>query len=175
MEYSVKQAVRECHYGERERDCERCPAHHTRAHLQRGSDDDYVCCFGEKHDPHDSVCQNCIHQEDCEEETRENNAVSSYRPPSAYRGGSSVRRNIVSRQGRKSLPIYGQSSVSRYRADEDEDEVEEVIQPQRVSGVQRVEVDHMPFPKQVGVHAAWGAAEGALGMVLNFFQNRRPR
>jgi hypothetical protein len=43
-----------------------------------------------------------------------------------------------------------------------------------VRGIDRMDVTELTLPKQVGVHAVWGAIEGALGMVLSFFQRRRP-
>lgn len=49
-----------CFNGDEDRHCGMCEAHWSRGG---------PCCFGDKFDPDDEECGECIHQVDCQEET----------------------------------------------------------------------------------------------------------
>jgi hypothetical protein len=151
--YSLREVVRECFNGDRERNCSLCPAYHGTPRRE------ITCCFGgEEYNPADKECRDCLHEESCSEES----AIPQPIPASRYArtSYSSGRRSVVPKRGSQGLPIVGQGAPT--------------IQPQKTAAQPLVVQPEMTFIQQVGLHAVWGAVEGTLGMLLNFFQNRRP-
>lgn len=106
-----------------------------------------ICCFGHRYEDQDDSCRTC-----------------QYKAPCRYETVSFLNRNKV-----HSPPIQPTYQDHRFTKPENRP----IIQ---VSSSQNrsVETDTKVFARQLGKHAVWGAVEGALEMVLNFFRSRRP-
>lgn len=185
MSETQRQVIQECFDGDRERDCEYCPAHYTK---------NGKCCFGTEFDENDNRCSSCNHNYHCSIETADHQERSAAveRP----------RRIMVNRGGSPSpsprLPIYGQPqerTVPRFRPQPTRQPIprrspqtqqendgllvpsEKVLRHLGEHGVPQIiqPVEQMEgFWKNMGLHAAWGAGEGMLEMLLGFMRNRRP-
>ena len=173
MSETQRQIVQECFDGDRERDCDYCPAHYSKTG---------ICCFGHKYEDEDNQCVSCPHNYDCSMETAQHERERTVDRP---------RRIMINRGGsdrpsqRPGLPVYGQQrqqpppSRSRPQAD-----VGGLIQPsphvaQHIARTRPPQIiEPVPnaegFFKNMGLHAAWGAGEGMLEMLLGYMRHRRP-
>lgn len=166
MQITLQQLVQECFDGDRERDCDSCPAHYSK---------NGICCFGYRFEDHDSVCQSCPHVQDCSILTYELNyeqegymqdpprrRVTINRPSSSsysYGSGYSPNTQRTVQVGQPTLKREGNLLANQQQ------------RPQQKPVVQDKEI---PFFKNLGLHAVWGAVEGCLEMMLGFFRGRRP-
>lgn len=158
-----EQLISQCLNGERERDCEYCPAHAD----QNGS-----CCFGFRHEFGDPDCNACELEKDCiplthgttERDARPSSPRMIY--PGRYASNSSsVRRVRVGTPKKKGLPILGQMGPQQGESLL----VQQPVQPQPIE----LDPNDGLFKRFLKV-GAWGAGEGFFEMALNFFRKRRP-
>jgi len=173
MGISERQLIQECFDGDRRRSCAYCPGHYSKS----GS-----CCFGNKYESHDKTCQDCIHTEACESATLQFLSAQSYEEDDYYYGEAPSRRITIPSRPRatttttksnKRLPVYGQTVTQRMS--------ERLIEPKNTKPVKRdpdviepMRFHERGFFEQMGLHALWGAMEGAFEMLLGFLRNRRP-
>jgi hypothetical protein len=93
MSETQRQVIQECFDGDRERDCDYCPAHCSK---------NGKCCFGTEFDEDDNRCASCNHNYHCSLETaqRESARAQPVERP---------RRIMINQQPSQSrLPVYGQ-------------------------------------------------------------------
>jgi hypothetical protein len=168
MPVSQQQILQECLVdGSRPRECRWCPAN---------SDKGGKCCYGTFEDDHDS-CQDCVQNEDCEYDTRVEASRKTSRP---QRTGRVVNtgRSARSRSTSPRLKIYGRSRGSNESLLEEKPRdlpskttdsgPEPFIIPAKRDGGWK------GFFKEMGLHALWGAGEGALELLTNYLRRRRP-
>ena len=94
MSETQRQIIQECFDGDRERNCDYCPAHSTK---------NGKCCFGTEFDEDDNRCASCNHNYHCSQETAQ---LERSRTQPVDRP-----RRIMINQGQPSqsrLPVYGQ-------------------------------------------------------------------
>lgn len=151
--------ISQCLNGERERDCDYCPASPNR---------DGGCCFGLRHEYGDPDCQACELEKECSPLTHGTSKSDSRPSPRIiYPGRRSANssRGTRVRAGSKSLPIV-------------EDNGPQPGEPLLVE--KPFEPEPVQFNPKDGLAArflkvgAWGAGEGFFEMGLNFFRKRRP-
>lgn len=155
--------IGQCLNGERERDCELCPAHSSR----RGS-----CCFGIRHEYGDPDCHACVLEDECQELVEERVAIN--RSPRA-----TVPRIIYpGRPAAKTTRTVAPGTPARSRVVTVQDcgpqlgeplLVQQPIHPEPL----KLNPNHGLF-KRFLVVSSWGAGEGFFEMALNFFRKRRP-
>lgn len=159
MAISQRQVVQECFDGDRRRDCNYCPAHYSKAG---------ICCFGQKYEDHDPHCHGCSHNTDCEPQTFQ--YMTHQEDPYVARPRIAVpRRPAATGDGRR-LPAFSQSNQRGGLISE----TQRPQSPNEEPVVDQVEFKKKPFFEQMGLHALWGAMEGAFEMLLSFLRNRRP-
>lgn len=156
MTLTQRQMVQECFDGDRERNCNYCPAHYAKGG---------ICCFGQKFEHDDPQCHSCPHVGACEPLTYSYEAGESRtmeRPRRIIH--PSHRPQPQPNQPGRSLPAYGARRGEGLLAN---DQQPPPMQPLEAS-------EDLSFWQMMGLHAVWGAAEGALEMLLSFFRRRRP-
>lgn len=145
---SQRKIMDECWDGERERNCDYCPAHHS-----KNGD----CCFGLRYEYGDPPCMECPHRDDCSVLTRQ--TTDEYQTQQAPRRVTVSRNQPAQSRSKIYPPSQTAEGVLRVRTAEPQP----ILVPEEAS-----------FLKKVGLHAAWGAVEGALELLLTFFRRRRP-
>ena len=160
--------IGQCLNGDRNRDCEYCPAHSSR----HGA-----CCFGLRHEYGDPDCRICVLDSDCASLTHgtarsETHAISA--PRIIYPGRSPAKipvRTVVApgtaiRQGMQNrvmvMQDYGPQPGEPLL-------IQQPIQPEPL----KLNPKDGLFKRFFQV-TSWGAGEGFCEMALNFFRKRRP-
>jgi len=161
MGISQRQVVQECFDGDRKRRCTYCPGHHTKGG---------ICCFGQKFEDDDAQCACCPHNVACEPATFEwvtqhEDGEWNYGPPPRQVAVPGRPARPAVHAGR---PAQGQVSHGLISAPR---KVPATTEPQAIEPAQFHE---RGFFEQMGLHAMWGAMEGAFEMLLSFLRNRRP-
>jgi len=151
---SQERIMDECWNGERARNCDYCPAHSSK----NGS-----CCFGERYDG-DDTCMKCPHRVDCEYVTRQ-------KEDEERRMHSAPRRITISRNNR---PQPSRPQVQAARSTVSYDAADGILRTRATEPMPIQIPEETSFIKLVGLHAAWGAVEGMLELLLVFFRRRRP-
>lgn len=160
--YEEEQLVDECLNGERDRECEDCPAHSSRGGR---------CCFALRHEHGDPHCTVCQLEPDCSYLTHgygKSDARSSSRivypgRPSANRPQPRRVRSTQTKKGKAREfdgvgPQFGDPLLVQRPADP---------QPLQLNPKDNL------FTRFLKV-GSWGAGEGFFEMGLNFFRKRRP-
>ena len=167
MSETQRQIIQECFDGDRERDCDYCPAHCSK---------NGKCCFSAEFDEDDQRCASCNHNYHCSLET----AQKQERERTVDR----PRRIMINRGDRSSssrLPVFGQHRNEHQNPRPQYRNNNSLIPPSE--RIMRHVGDHgevQPmasadgFWKNMGLHAAWGAGEGLVEMLLSYLRNRRP-
>lgn len=156
--------ISQCLNGERDRDCDWCPASPER----NGG-----CCFGLRHEYGDPDCNACELEHDCAPLTH-GHTKSDVRRPSTrivYPGRRPANRPSVSRvrvnSPRKQGPVPTMDEVGPHPG-----EPLLVQRPCDPAPLQLNPKDGL-FTRFMKV-SSWGAGEGFFEMGLNFFRKRRP-
>lgn len=162
MATSEREIVQECFDGDRERDCDYCPAHYTK---------NGICCFGHRYEDDDRQCMECPHQFDCSRETMKHEQRETR--PRRIQINKNRNRPAI---GNRLLPIVGQSAHREGSLLSKQAQQPKIqIKKREPEVLQEIEEQEQPgFWQQMGTHAVWGAGEGMLEMLLNFLRNRRP-
>ncbi len=151
--------ITQCLNGERERDCDYCPA---------SPHNNGQCCFGIRHEYGDPDCQACVLSSECAPLSHGVPQSHSRRivyPQQRTPNPSSGRQVRHSTQARKSLPILNDMGPQPGEPLL----VQQPVQPKPI----QLDPQSSLFKRffQVG---AWGAGEGFLELTLNFMRTRRP-
>lgn len=154
--------IAQCINGERERECEYCPAHQS-----KNGD----CCFGVRHEHGDRDCMACVLSDECAPLTH------GYAPRTPRPAPSRIiypNRRVPNSQG---------GSRVRVRSGPDQFPIVEEVGPQPGEPL-LVQRPIEPQPIQLNPKdslfkrflqvSSWGAGEGFFEMALNFFRKRRP-
>lgn len=167
MNETERHLISQCLNGERERDCEWCPASPNR----NGS-----CCFGLRHEHGDPDCTACELENECVHLTH-GYAKSDVRRPSTrivYPGRrpanspSSTRVRVGSPRAQQAPHYY--PTV----ADDGPHQGEALLVPRPCDPVPlQLNPKDTLFTRFLKV-SSWGAGEGFFEMGLNFFRKRRP-
>jgi hypothetical protein len=157
--------IGQCLNGERERDCDYCPAHSAR----RGN-----CCFGLRHEHGDPDCLACVLEKDCDPLTHRV-AKSDVRPTPRiiYPGRAPAKTPVrvavapgtMVQSGQSRLPVmqdYGPQPGQPLL-------IQQPIHPEPL----QLNPNDGLFKRFLKV-SSWGAGEGFFEMGLNFFRRRRP-
>jgi hypothetical protein len=159
--------IGQCLNGERDRDCEYCPAHSSR----RGG-----CCFGLRHEYGDPDCQACVLESECgplahgiaKRDVRVTSAPRIIYPAQSSAKGTvrSVAPGTPTRQLNQNRVVvmqdYGPQPGEPLL-------VQQPIQPEPL----KLNPADGLFKRFLKV-SSWGAGEGFFEMGLNFFRRRRP-
>ncbi len=179
---TISQIKQACFLGDRDRDCDYCPAHPS-----KGGD----CCFGTLHeydDPSPSGCQSCRHEQECAPITHGHYPPHG-EPPEEEEEASrrvilnrgSVNRPVSTTNTR--LPIIGQPPQSSWKKPQGARPQQYPTTEQALSILtQYGEPVRTPIPftekasfgQKLATVTLWGMAEGGLEMALRFFRIRRP-
>ena len=154
-----------CLNGEKERDCNWCPANHTKPGGR--------CCFGLRHEDNDPTCDDCIHTRPCASVThghqqREHGRQRIIHPRRRVANPARPSRTQARRVSGNSLPIVHDGYGAPQQGDP-------LLVPHQAAEPQPLQLnpeDNL-FQRFVKV-SMWGAGEGFLEMALNFFRLRRP-
>jgi hypothetical protein len=159
--------ISQCLNGERDQECEYCPAHSSR----RGG-----CCFGIRHEYGDPDCQACVLEKNCSPLTHgtrgEAHAISAPRIIYPGRGPAKVPMRTAVAPGTPLRP----GSLNRVAVMQDYGP--QLGEPLLVQ--QPVQPEPLKFNPKDGLFrrflkvSSWGAGEGFFEMALNFFRKRRP-
>lgn len=154
--------IGQCLNGEREPDCDYCPAHSSR----RGG-----CCFGIRHEYGDSDCRACVLEDECRVLTH-----------GGVKSSSSVPRIIYpSRPVAKAVPVrtsVAPGTQTKQRVVVMSDYGPQPGEPLLVQ--QPIHPEPLKLNPNDGLFrrflkvSSWGAGEGFFEMALNFFRKRRP-
>jgi hypothetical protein len=160
--------IGQCLNGERDRDCEYCPAHSSR----RGG-----CCFGLRHEYGDPDCLACVLENECEalahgvakRDMRAAYSTPRIIHPSRPAAKAPIRTFVAPgtqpRQGAQRVAVmqdYGPQPGEPLL-------IQQPIQPEPL----QLNPTTSLF-KRFLVVGSWGAGEGFFEMALNFFRKRRP-
>ena len=154
--------VSKCLNGERQRDCQWCPAHHSK---------NGKCCFGLRHAYNDNICDPCILSRECAAICHQQPANGSrpvVYPPrvAANQPSTQVRVNNPGPY----TPSTRAEALHQYGPHQGEALLAQA--PVEIAPLQLNPDDNLlqRFCKVT----AWGAGEGFFEMGLNFFRRRRP-
>lgn len=109
-----------------------------------------ICCFGHRYEDNDDSCRSCQYTFPCRQETMVWSSQS--RNPHVFRPSNSSNHVPISKSSSREPLLKEKAHVVSSENDD----------------------DGKSFAKQLGMRALWGAVEGALEMVLNFFRTKRP-
>jgi len=160
-EAAYDQAVQDCFTGDMCRDCSNCVA--SPAYGGR-------CCFGEAYNVADRECRDCYHRSECSQ---------VYHGVARRPAQVTIRRPIVTSGQPLIGPRHAPVSNITARAVPLPSRSQGALLPTAVHRTPPVPVKEEvqvrePFLKRLGRVAGWGAVEGGLQMMLNFFQRNRP-
>ena len=157
MGISQRQLVQECFDGERRRNCDYCPGHYSK----KG-----ICCYGQKYEDHDAQCHACPHSVECEPATFQYVTMNEEEEHYEQRPNITLPRRHPARPmtHNRRTPVHDQAKEPIMSRGSSRNL--DIAEPNRFHD--------KSFFEQIGIHALWGAMEGALEMVLGFFRNRRP-
>jgi hypothetical protein len=161
--------IGQCLNGERDRDCEYCPAHSSR----RGG-----CCFGLRHEYEDPDCTACVLESECEAlahaGTKHDVRRTTPAPRIIYPGRSTAKapvRTIVAPGTQTRHVQQGRVVVMQDYGPQPGEPllVQQPVQPEPL----KLNPNDGLFRRFLKV-SSWGAGEGFFEMGLNFFRKRRP-
>ena len=149
-----REIIDRCFSGTDPRDCESCPIH-----KENGGD----CCIG-TYESDNSTCLSCIHEATCIKQTGA--LERAQRTPQR-----SIRLPVVRNPVRK--PI---AAPEIRRVGSRQEEPGRLLAPTDDYGYSPIDVgEDATMLQKVGWRAGWGAMEGAVEMLGDFFRTRRPR
>ena len=160
------QLISQCLNGERDRDCNWCPAHPSR---------NGECCFSARHEYNHPDCNACYIRQDCAAMTHGLNRAPAYANSNVIRPAAPTRvypgvRTAPSGQSVRVSSGMQMPPMSAYGPQPGEPLlVQQPIAPEPI----KLSPTNGLFHRFCQV-VAWGAGEGGLEMALNFFRKRRP-
>lgn len=171
-QYEQRKLIHDCFNGNIERNCSKCPAHHTR---QGG-----LCCFGDpdQYDGDSEDCQKCDFEEACTQEVIEHEAEAQYaaknygwRPPtrtstSYSRFGAPAKERLVQIGGLRRGQEQEQSKEEVKRRPS-------VITPPRKMPEAEIERGHESLWIRFWKDSVWGMGQGFFEMAAEFFRTHR--
>ena len=160
--------IGQCLNGERDRDCDYCPAHSSR----RGS-----CCFGLRHEYGDPDCQACVLEKNCAplvHSITSNDVRMTSAPRIIYPGRSlakvPVRTTVAPGTQTRQITQNRIAVMQDFGPQPGEPLlIQQPIQPEPL----KLNPKDGLFRRFLKV-SSWGAGEGFFEMGLNFFRRRRP-
>ena len=159
------QLISQCLNGERDRDCNWCPAHPSR---------NGECCFSARHEYNHPDCNACFIRQDCAAMTHGHTRAPSYPAPNVIHPSAPTRVypgvRTAQQTGQPVRVSPGQMAPVYYGPQQGEPLLAPSMTPPKPLAL---DPDGGLF-KRFWQVAGWGAGEGAAQMILNFFRIRRP-
>jgi len=159
MDYQLS-LVSKCLNGERARDCQFCPAHHSK---------NGKCCFGIRYEHPDATCDPCLLNRECAL------SVRAQVQPQGSRGIIYPSRTVTNPQtqvriGSPTRPVNRAETLRQYGPQPGEALL--VNAPMEVVPLQLNPGDNL-FVRFLKV-SGWGCLEGFFEQAVNFVRRRRP-
>lgn len=165
MRETEEQMISECLNGERDQNCDYCPAHSSRG----GS-----CCFGLRHEHGDPSCTICELSKNCSYLTHGRpRSDAGATPRIVYPAGHGANRTNYTKT-RYTNPPRTEPPKTNPAQEKKSYDPETILTRRRADPVPlQLNPDDSLFVRFCKV-TGWGAGEGACEMALNFFRRRRP-
>jgi len=154
--------ISQCLNGDRERDCDYCPAHPSR---------DGSCCFGLRHEYGDPDCNACELENECAPLTHGTAKNYAHGPTRIVYPG----RRPANRSSGTRVRVGSPKRANQPTMEEVGPQPGEPLLVQRPADPKPLQLnpDDKLFTRFMKV-SSWGAGEGFFEMGLNFFRKRRP-